>query len=102
MLDVLAEATLVPSTGPAGEIDLRTAVERLRIRRLGDTLIYLTGPPNEDDLGLVAGLRGAYPSIIAGVFGPVESGLATTAGMLVVGAVDGPDFAGAWDGIRAW
>jgi uncharacterized protein (DUF58 family) len=102
MLDLLAEATLVPSKGPAGEIELRAAVERLRIRRLGDTLIYLTGPPNEDDLGLVAGLRGAYPSIIAGVFGPVESGLATTAGMLVVGAVDGPDFAGAWDGIRAW
>jgi hypothetical protein len=77
-------------------------VESLRVRRLGDTLIYLTGPPNEDDLGLVAGLRGAYPSIIAGVFGPVESGLATNAGMLVVSAVDGPDFAGAWDGIRAW
>jgi len=102
MLDVLAEATLVPNPGPAREVELRTAVERLRIRRLGDTLIYLTGPPNEDDLGLVAGLRGAYPSIIAGVFGRVESGLATTAGMLVVGAADGPDFAGAWDGIRAW
>ena len=47
-------------------------------------------------------LRGAYPSIIAGVFGAVEAGLATTAGMLVVGAADGADFAGAWDGIRAW
>ena len=141
MLDLLAEATLVAVTGPAGEIELRSAIERLRIRRLGDTLIYLTGPPNEDDLGLVAGLRGAYPSIIAGVFGTVESGpakdpasgeeraceprsrepfrqsgerqrvrarrwlepgMATTAGMLVVGAADGADFAGAWDGIRAW
>ncbi len=102
ILDLLAEATLVAGTGSAGEIELRSAIERLRIRRLGDTLIYLSGPPNEDDLGLVAGLRGAYPSIIAGVFGTVESGLATTAGMLVVGAADGPDFAGAWDGIRAW
>ncbi len=102
MLDVLAEASLLPNRGLAGQSDLRAAVERLRIRRLGDTMIYLTGPPNEDDLGVVAGLRGAYPSIIAGVFGSVESGLATTAGMLVVGAVDGPDFAGAWDGIRAW
>jgi uncharacterized protein (DUF58 family) len=98
LLDLLAEATLHPGTG--GE--LRAAVESLRVRRVGDTLIYLTGPPNEDDLGLLAGLRGAYPSIIAGVFGPVESGLATNAGMLVVSAVDGPDFAGAWDGIRAW
>ncbi len=41
----------------------------------------------------MAGLRGAYPSIIAGVFGPVESGLATTAGMLVVGAAR-------WSGLR--
>jgi uncharacterized protein (DUF58 family) len=123
LLDLLAEATLVASASRTGEIELRSAIERLRIRRLGDTLIYLSGPPNEDDLGLVAGLRGAYPSIIAGVFGTVElgpakervgerqrvrarrrleRGLATTAGMLVVVAVDGPDFAGAWDGIRAW
>jgi uncharacterized protein (DUF58 family) len=98
MLDLLAEAILVPSAEP----DLRSAVERLRIRRLGDTLVYLTGPSNEDDLGIVATLRGAYPSIITGVFGPVESGLATNAGMLVVTAMDGADFAGAWDGIRAW
>jgi uncharacterized protein (DUF58 family) len=121
LLDLLAEAQLSPdrevalpglnalaarpglnalAAGPGR--DLRSAVESLRGRRVGDTLIYLTGPPDEEDLGLVAGLRGAYPSIIAGVFGPVEAGLATTAGMLVVAAADGPDFAGAWDGIRAW
>jgi uncharacterized protein (DUF58 family) len=99
MLDVLAEASMHAG---AGETELRSAVESLRVRRLGDTLLYLTGSCANDDLGLVAGLRGAYPSIIAGIFGPVESGLATTAGMLVVGAVDGVDFAGAWDGIRAW
>jgi GTPase len=51
---------------------------------------------------VVASLRGAYPSIIAGVFGAVETGLATNSGILVVGAADGADFAGAWDGIRAW
>lgn len=101
LLDLLAEAELTEREAAPGG-DLRSAVESLRVRRMGDTLIYLTGPPNEEDLGLVAGLRGAYPSIIAGVFGPVESGLATTAGMLVVAAVDGSDFAGAWDGIRAW
>ena len=100
-LDLLAEANLVPAAG-LGADALRTAVERLRVRRLGDTLLFLTGPPNEDDLGIVAGLRGAYPSIIAGTFGPVESGLATTAGLLVVGAVDGPDFASVWDGVTAW
>jgi uncharacterized protein (DUF58 family) len=98
MLDLLAEADPLPSN----ELTLRDAVERLRVRRIGDTLLYLTGPPNEDDLGVVATLRGAYPSIIAGVFGAVEGGLATNAGILVVGATDGADFAGAWDGIRAW
>jgi uncharacterized protein (DUF58 family) len=98
MLDLLAEANLAP----ANALTLRDAVERLRVRRLGDTLLFLTGPPNEDDLGVVASLRGAYPSIIAGVFGPVETGLATNAGILVVGAADGADFAGAWDGVRAW
>jgi uncharacterized protein (DUF58 family) len=98
LLDLLAEAE--PTEG--SDRDLRTAIENLRVRRVGDTLIYLSGPPDQDALGLVASLRGAYPSIIAGVFGPVESGLATTAGMLVVSAADGADFAGAWDGVRAW
>jgi uncharacterized protein (DUF58 family) len=96
MLDLLAEATLEPGAS------LADAVARLRVRRVGDTLLYLTGPPNEGDLGEVAGLRGAYPSIIAGVFGSVETGLGTTAGLLVVGARDGADFAAAWDGVRAW
>jgi uncharacterized protein (DUF58 family) len=95
LLDLLAEAEL-----RAGE--LLPSVERLRVRRMGDTLLYLTGPPNQDDLGAVAGLRGAYPSIIAGVFGAVEGGLTTTAGLLVLGATDGADFAAAWDGVRAW
>ncbi len=103
LLDLLAEATLVPGQAPEQALAaLRAAAERLRVRRMGDTLLYLTGPPNQDDLGAVASLRGAYPSIIAGVFGPVESGLATTAGLLVVGAADGADFAAAWDGVRAW
>jgi uncharacterized protein (DUF58 family) len=100
-LDLLAEANMVPAA-TIGPDPLRSAMERLRVRRLGDTLLFLTGPPNEDDLGIVAGLRGAYPSIIAGTFGPVEGGLATTAGVLVVGAADGPDFAAVWDGVTAW
>jgi uncharacterized protein (DUF58 family) len=101
MLDLLAEADPAP-VATLGPDPLRNAIERLRVRRLGDTLLFLTGPPNEQDLGTVAGLRGAYPSIVAGTFGPVESGLATSAGLLVVGAVDGPDFAAAWDGVTSW
>jgi uncharacterized protein (DUF58 family) len=96
LLDLLAEAILHTSN------ELEEAVQRLRIRRSGDTLLYLTGPPSVEDLGLIAGLRGAYPSIIAGVFGTVESGLTTASGLLVVGASDGADFAAAWDGVRAW
>jgi uncharacterized protein (DUF58 family) len=96
LLDLLAEANV------AADPDLHSAIERLRVRRVGDTLLYLTGPSYEDDLGMVAGLRGAYPSIIAGIFGPLETGLATNAGILVVAATDGADFAGAWDGVRAW
>jgi uncharacterized protein (DUF58 family) len=99
LLDLLAEVDPVPAAGPD---PLEAAVARLRNRRSGDTLLYLTGPPDPDDLGRVASLRGAYPSIIAGVFGAVEGGLSTTAGLLVVGAVDGPDFAAGWDGVRAW
>jgi uncharacterized protein (DUF58 family) len=100
MLDLLAEATL---TG--GERDpraLESVVQGLRLRRLGDTLIVLTGPPDPDELGTVAALKGAYPSIIVGVFGQVEAGLGAIAGLLVVGATDGADFAAAWDGVRAW
>ncbi|HLT10357.1 MAG TPA: DUF58 domain-containing protein [Micromonosporaceae bacterium] len=107
VLDLLAEADLTM------DADLSTAAERLRVRRVGDTLVYLTGPRNDDDLGVVAGLRGAYPSIIAGTFASVpdaeqsgsktaESGLATISGLLVVGASDGAEFAAAWDGVRAW
>jgi uncharacterized protein (DUF58 family) len=103
LLDLLAEAVLVPQASARSATELlRSATELLRVRRTGDTLLYLTGPPNEEQLGIVAGLRGAYPSIIAGVFGPVEAGLATSAGLLVVGARDGANFAAAWDGVRAW
>ena len=108
LLDLLAEASL-------RSVELRPAVEDLRGRRLGDTLIFLTGPSAEQDLDVVAGLGRAYPSIITGVFGPADpgSGIDSAAGhahgapsaersMLVVTCVDGADFAAAWDGSRAW
>ncbi|PZF84311.1 DUF58 domain-containing protein, partial [Micromonospora deserti] len=61
-LDRLAAARL-------SEVDdaLRAAASRLRQERLGDTLVFLTGPGGRGDLGHVGALRGAYPSVVAGV-----------------------------------
>ncbi len=97
-LDLLAEAQL----GTDGD-GLTKAVSRLRHRRPGDTLIYLTGPGRHDDLGLVGSLRGAYPSIVVGVLGPLpDEPSPAVEGLVVLSAVDGADFASEWDGVRAW
>ena len=82
---------------------LAQQVRRLRTQRLGDTLVFLTGPGGRDDLGAVSGLRGPYPVVVAGLFGdrdaaPVSAG----DGMIVIEADDGPQFAAAWDGVRGW
>jgi uncharacterized protein (DUF58 family) len=95
-LDVLTEASLQPG-------DLTQKLRHLRTQRLGDTLVFLTGPGGRADLGAVSGLRGPYPVVIAGLFGdrdaaPVSAG----DGMIVVEAEDGEQFAGAWDGVRGW
>jgi uncharacterized protein (DUF58 family) len=94
-LDLLAEATL--HTG----LELDTPAKRLRQERLGDTLVYLTGPAGRADLGLIGALRGAYPSVVVGVFGAAEPTNAG-AGLVVLDAKDGADFAAEWDGVRAW
>jgi hypothetical protein len=95
-LDVLTEAGL-----RAG--DLTQRLRHLRARRLGDTLVFLTGPGGRRDLGAVSGLRGRYPVVIAGLFGdrdaaPVSGG----DGMVVIEAEDGRQFAAAWDEVRGW
>ena len=95
-LDVLTEA----APGPG---DLTQQLRRLRAQRLGDTLVFLTGPGGRDDLGAVSALRGPYPVVVAGLFGdrdaaPVSAG----DGMIVIEADDGPQFAAAWDGLRGW
>jgi uncharacterized protein (DUF58 family) len=95
-LDVLTEAELQPG-------DLTQKLRHLRTQRLGDTLVFLTGPGGRGDLGPVSGLRGPYPVVIAGLFGdrdaaPVSAG----DGMIVIEAEDGAQFAGAWDGVRGW
>lgn len=89
--------------GASGGGALGTATTRLRQERLGDTLVYLTGPGGRDDLGYVGALRGAYPSVVVGVCddaggrSPVATG-----GMVVIDAADGAAFAAEWDGIQRW
>ncbi|SCE94442.1 Uncharacterized conserved protein, DUF58 family, contains vWF domain [Micromonospora viridifaciens] len=84
------------------EDSLRTAMTRLRQERLGDTLVFLTGPGARADLGPVGALRGAYPSLVIGVFGAAEPTPPGAAGLLVVDAADAAEFAAEWDGIRRW
>jgi uncharacterized protein (DUF58 family) len=94
-LDLLAEASLHSGA------ELDTATKRLRQQRLGDTLVYLTGPSGRDDLGMVGALRGPYPSVVVGVFGAAEPTNAG-GGLVVLDADDGETFAAEWDGVRAW
>ncbi|MBM0279432.1 DUF58 domain-containing protein [Micromonospora tarensis] len=96
-LDRLAAAEL------AAEADaVRAATTRLRQDRLGDTLVFLTGPGGRDELGHVGALRGAYPSVVVGVFGAAEPTPPGAAGLVVVDAADGAQFAAEWDGVRRW
>ncbi|MFC6568598.1 DUF58 domain-containing protein [Actinoplanes utahensis] len=95
-LDVLTEAVL-------GDGDLAATLRRLRAQKLGDTLIFLTGPGGRADLGAVSGLRAAYPVALAGILGDRDSSPAVpTDRLLVIEAVDGAEFAAAWDGVRGW
>jgi uncharacterized protein (DUF58 family) len=95
-LDVLTEVT--PGAG-----DLPARIRSLRSRRLGDTLVFLTGPGGKDDLGAVGALRGPYPVVIAGLLGDRDGAPVSAAdGMIVIEAEDGTQFAGAWDGVRGW
>ncbi|MDG4811189.1 DUF58 domain-containing protein [Micromonospora sp. WMMD1120] len=96
-LDRLAAAEL-----SAGAGTVQAATTRLRQDRLGDTLIFLTGPGGRDELGHVGALRGAYPSVVVGVFGATEPTPPGAAGLVVVDAADGAQFAAEWDGVRRW
>ncbi|MFD2765880.1 DUF58 domain-containing protein [Micromonospora eburnea] len=81
---------------------LRTTMSRLRQERLGDTLVFLTGPGAAADLGHIGALRGAYPSLVVGMFGAAGPTPPGAAGLLVLDAADGAEFAAEWDGIRRW
>jgi uncharacterized protein (DUF58 family) len=102
-LDTLAEATLRPG-GPAADVRLTNAANRLRQHRPGDTLVYLTGVGGVTDLGLIGALRGPFPTVVTGVLGPIDAGEPRTggAGMLMLRAEDGVDFAAEWDGVGRW
>ncbi|MFI7608289.1 DUF58 domain-containing protein [Micromonospora sp. NPDC049366] len=101
-LDRLAAVDLVDGAPVDDEDPLRAAAARLRRDRLGDTLVVLTGPGGRDDLGHVGALRGAYPSVVVGVFGATEPTPPGTAGLVVIDAADGAEFAAEWDGVRRW
>ncbi|WP_030272781.1 DUF58 domain-containing protein [Micromonospora globosa] len=106
----------VEPAGAAGPLDRLAAVEladagpdvlpaatgRLRRDRLGDTLVFLTGPGGRDELGHVGALRGAYPSVVVGMFGADGPTAAGAAGLTVLDAADGAAFAAEWDGVRRW
>ncbi|MGH3804012.1 MAG: DUF58 domain-containing protein, partial [Pseudonocardiaceae bacterium] len=95
-LDIFAESDLTD------ERSIGVAIDRLRSRRLGDTLVVLTGDSGESDITSIASLRGTYPSILVGVIGARTSHTSSDAGMLVIGAKDAASFASAWDEVRSW
>ncbi|MGW5012872.1 DUF58 domain-containing protein [Micromonospora chalcea] len=97
-LDRLAAVELAD----AGPDVLPAATGRLRRDRLGDTLVFLTGPGGRDELGHVGALRGAYPSVVVGMFSADGPRAAGATGLTVLDAADGAAFAAEWDGIRRW
>ncbi|MEH0846273.1 DUF58 domain-containing protein [Micromonospora sp. CPCC 205711] len=97
----LDRLTAVELTGADGAT-LRATAARLRQDRLGDTLVFLTGPGRRDDLGQLGALRGPYPSVVVGVFGADGPTPADAAGLVVLDAADGAAFAAEWDGVRRW
>jgi uncharacterized protein (DUF58 family) len=105
-LDALAEAAPHSGTPDAEGFDhrLTDAANRLRQHRPGDTLIYLTGTAGLSDLGLIGALRGPFPAVVTGVFGPIGPQDPGTGGsdMLMMRAEDAADFAAEWDGVARW
>lgn len=102
-LDALAEAAPhAADTEP--DARLANAVNRLRQHRPGDTLIYLTGTGGLADLGLVGSLRGPFPTVVAGVLGPADpqEPPAGGAGLIMLRADDGDEFAAEWEGVSRW
>ncbi|HEX6500014.1 MAG TPA: DUF58 domain-containing protein [Micromonosporaceae bacterium] len=95
LLDRLAEAD------PRAAADtLEPATRRLRQHRTGDTLIFLTGAADPEDLAQVRALQPAYPVTLVTAFDPVAP--SAVDGVTVLAVRDAAEFAAAWDGMRAW
>jgi uncharacterized protein (DUF58 family) len=99
-LDTLAEATLRADRDLAGS-GLHGIAERARHLQAGDTLVCLTGRVTPEDLGTMMALRGTYPAILVGAFGPALPNPRTGRNIMVLAARDGADFARLWDGVWA-
>ncbi len=94
-LDALAEVS--PKNGSFEE-----AVDRLHHRRIGDTLVVLTGAAGEADTKSVARLRSMYPSIVVAIMGQRDVGMSSDSGMLIIGSATSAELATAWDGVAGW
>ncbi len=101
-MDTIAEAELTGESELTGETSMAFAIDRLHARRLGDTLVVLTGVHGENDIAPIASLRGMYPSILVAVIGGEVSRTSSDAGMLVIGAKDADEFSSVWDEVRSW
>jgi uncharacterized protein (DUF58 family) len=94
-LDLLAEA------GRSADASLPAAVQRLRARHRGDTLVLLTGHDG-GDLEQVGLLRDVYPTVVAGVIGEGSFRLGGLPGLIVIPAPTAEQFAPRWDGVSRW
>nr|MDT0659750.1 DUF58 domain-containing protein [Micromonospora sp. DSM 115978] len=102
VLDRLAAVRLGSGRGAGPDDPLRATTSRLRQEKLGDTLVFLTGSGGAADLGQLGALRGAYPSVVVGMFGAAGPTPAGAAGLVLLDAADGAAFAAEWDGVRRW
>ncbi|MEV4758342.1 DUF58 domain-containing protein [Micromonospora sp. NPDC049559] len=101
-LDRLAAVELQAGSRGTRQDPLRIATDRLRQERIGDTLVFLTGPGGREDLGYLGALHGAYPSVVVAVFGASGQSPGGAAGMVMIDAADGTEFAAEWDGVQRW
>ncbi|MDG4765691.1 DUF58 domain-containing protein [Solwaraspora sp. WMMD406] len=117
-LDRLAEVSLVATDRLAGPDRLVEVCDQLRDLRPGDTLVFVTGPGDADAVARVGALRGAFASVLVGRItgadpptagspgpGPAAGPGAAArtvdqvAGVLVLEAADGAEFAAGWDSV---
>lgn len=95
-LDLLAEARREEQTS------LPVAVQRLRARHRGDTLVLITGTHSGADLEQVGLLRDVYPTVVAGVLGEGSPQLGRLPGVIMIPARTAEEFAPRWDGVSRW